>query len=365
LLLCLSLLYAAAPGFDAWAASGYVREELRIPMTAAGPAGLEAVLVKPEGKGPFPLALINHGSPRDGDSRPEMTPAQRNYELVAFARRGFLAVAAMRRGFGDSGGDFAEDYGPCAHPRYAAAASAAAADLRAVIAYLSSRADVDPRHVLSVGASAGGFATVALTADPPPGLVAAISFAGGRGSQSADEVCGADELVATFGALGARSRIPMLWVYAENDHFFEPAIARRFKEAFVAGGGRVTFVASPPFGEDGHHLFSAGGARIWEPLVDDFLRAQGLAPAKGLLPPPALPNVAPPAGLSRRGLEAFHSYLAAAPHKAFAMGTNGHFGWRTARRGDDEAREGALALCAGSDRADCRIVMVNDQPIAK
>ena len=49
------------------------------------------------------------------------------------------------------------------------------------------------RGVSAVGVSAGGFATVALTASAPQGLVAAINFAGGRGSLSADEVCEEDD----------------------------------------------------------------------------------------------------------------------------------------------------------------------------
>jgi dienelactone hydrolase len=349
----------------AFAGSGFVREELRIPMAAAGPSGLETLLVEPEGKGPFPLVIINHGSPRDGGERPLMSPAELNYELVAFARRGFVAVAAMRRGFGNSPGGFAEDIGACNRPHYPAAAAAAAADLRAVIAYLSKRPDVDAKRILSVGVSAGGFATVALTADPPPGLVAAISFAGGRGSQSPDTVCAEDELVSTFGALGARSRVSMLWVYAQNDHFFGPDSAERFRKAFVSGGGKVTFIKAPVFGEEGHSLFSAAGAKIWEPMVDDFLRAQGLARAAGILPPPALPDVAPPRDLSRNGQDAFRSYLASAPHKAFAMSPSGGYGWRTARRSDEEAKVEALAKCNANAEIACRVVMINDVPAPK
>jgi hypothetical protein len=68
--------------------------------------------------------------------------------------------------------------------------------------------------------------------------------------------------------------------------------------------------------------------------------------------------------LSANGQQAFRSYLASAPHKAFATGPKGAFGWRTARRSDDEAIAGALSLC-GSGKGDCKVVMVNDQPAAK
>jgi dienelactone hydrolase len=365
LLLSVIMLCCQAPAARAQAAATFAREELLIPMAAAGPAGLEALLVKPAGDGPFPLALINHGSPRNAAERPLMTPAQMNAQLVEFARRGFVAVAVMRRGYGASPGGWAEGIGACAHPGYASAGAAGAADLRSAVAYLSTRPDVDAKRVLAVGISAGGFATVALTADPPKGLVAAISFAGGRGSEAPDTVCSENELVAAFAGFGARSRVPMLWVYAENDHFFGPALAQRFKDAFASAGGQVSFVKAPAFGEDGHLLFSSPGEAVWEPIVDDFLRAQGLVPIMGILPPPPLPEIAAPRGLGASGKEAFRSYLASPPHKAFATGSGGAFGWRSARRSDEEAIAGALAACGGKVRADCNVVLINDQPAGK
>jgi hypothetical protein len=86
-----------APWGGASAQAGFVREELRIPMAAADPAGLEALLVRPEGKGSFPLVLVNHGSPRDAAERPTMTPAQMTGRLTAFARRGCGHAARLWR----------------------------------------------------------------------------------------------------------------------------------------------------------------------------------------------------------------------------------------------------------------------------
>ena len=134
-----------------------------------------------------------------------------------------------------SGGDGTDSYGPCVNPDYVAAGTAGAADLKASIDYLVNRPDIDRSRVISVGVSAGGFATVALTADPPPELVAAISFAGGRGSIHNDEVCHGERLVEAFRSFGKRSRIPMLWVYAENDRFFGPSAGAAIKERVYRG----------------------------------------------------------------------------------------------------------------------------------
>ena len=123
----------------------------------------------------------------------------------------------------------------------------------------------------------------------------------------------------------------------------------------------MTFIKAQPFGEDGHLLFSDAGASVWEPVVDEFLRPQGLEAAKAPLAAPALPQIAAPAGLRANGQAAFRSYLAAAPHKAFAMTPAGAFGWRS----DEEAVEAALASCTANAPSGCKVVMVNDLPAAK
>jgi hypothetical protein len=86
------------------------------------------------------------------------------------------------------------------------------------------------------------------------GLVAAINFAGGRGSRDEDDVCDEDCWCA-FAALGKTSRIPTLWIYAENDKFLA-RLAHRMHAAFTRAGGRAQFIDAAAFGEDGHSLFS-------------------------------------------------------------------------------------------------------------
>jgi dienelactone hydrolase len=254
-----------------------VEQELRIPAPGAGEQGLEALMVRPYEPGPHPLALINHGAPRDKAEHQKMRPERFLPQAREFARRGWTTVIVMRRGYGNSGGDFAEDAHPCSqHPDYYGAGVESANDLRAAIAYLSKLPEVDASRIISVGVSAGGFATVALTANPPQGLVAGISFAGGRGSQSNDNVCNAQVEINAFREFGKSSSVPMLWVYAENDHFFSPQLAAEFYRTFTEGGGKAQFVSAGPFGTDGHHLFSADGIPIWAPIVDAFLKSQNL-----------------------------------------------------------------------------------------
>ena len=320
-----AVIVAGSPGSSP-AADLYLREELRIPDAAAGPRGLEALLVRPSEAGRYPLVLINHGSPRSPSDRQSMSPWSLLPEAIEFARRGWADAVVMRRSYGDSDGKWAEAFNGCADSNYIAAGEAAAADLKTATSFLQQRPDIDAKRIIAVGVSAGGFATVALTADPPGGLVAAISFAGGRGSLRDNEVCRADRLLDAFAAFGKRSRVPMLWVYAENDHFFGPKLAEQFKDAFVSGGGNVEFIAAPAFGSDGHRLFSPAGIPIWSGYVGAFLQRHGLTLLAQLLPPPPHPPLAVPAVLGPNGRAAFESYLTSLPHKAFAVSPAGYFG---------------------------------------
>jgi dienelactone hydrolase len=345
----------ALASLSAARAAEFYAEDLRIPMAAASPHGLEALLVRPTASGRYPLALISHGSPRDSANRASMT-ARSNYRIaLEFARRGFAALIVMRRGYGTSPGGFADSYGSCASAAYLPAAAAAVADLRAAVDAMKKREDVSLQGMIAVGHSAGGLATVALTAQAPPGLAAAINFAGGRGSYSPGKICNENGLVQTFAEFGKTSRVPMLWVYAANDMFFGPPLAHRLYDAFRAGGGSAVFIEAPPYGEDGHFLLSVDGRPQWTPLVDVFLRDHGLG-AKTILSEPDIPA---PRQLSDSAKDEFTQYLGKGPHKAFAISSKGSFGWRSGRQSAAEARQAALAACAKWAK-DCSLYAVDD-----
>jgi dienelactone hydrolase len=341
---------------------------LRIPVAASGSGGshpleLEAMVVRLDDRLAHPLAVLNHGSPRDAADRATMSPFRMWPQAVAFARRGWVAVVVMRRGYGSSQGEWAEGYGSCVGPDYAAAGKAGASDIAAAARYMSGQAYVSKGKWISVGHSAGGFATVALSADPPPGLAAAIAFAPGRGSTTADAVCGEKQLVAAFAQYGKTSRLPLLWVAAENDHFFGSRLVPLLTNAFSKAGGNVTPVKAAAFGDDGHQLFTtASGIPIWSPIVDRFLAVNNLALRNRPIDV-TLPNVAAPPGLSSNGLETFKTYLESGPNKAFAVAGASRFGWATGCRTVEEARKAAMDYCTSGTSTKCRIVNVNNQPV--
>ena len=354
-----ALTLASAPA----GATGIRTDPLTIHARIGGSVyELEAIVVRPDDGASHPLALLDHGSPRDARERPKQNPYGMWRQAAEFARRGWTAVPFMRRGYGKSEGAWAETYGGCGGPDYEAAGRAGAEDIAAAAKFMETEPYVAKGKWISVGVSAGAYATVALTAASPPGLAAALAFAPGRGSQGPNSVCAEGRLVAAFGRYGKTARTPLLWVSAPNDLFFGPALVARALGAYRAGGGKADFVAAPAYGSDGHFLFSQpGGIPIWTPIVDRFLESQGLQLRATPIELPR-PNVAPPAGLDARGRETFATYLESGPNKAFAIGAGSRFGWATGRRSVEEARAAALGFCAGIASTTCTVVNINNRP---
>ena len=72
LALLAAVIAAACPTAHA-RAEGIKQEPLQIPVVIGGRTyRLEGLVVRPDDNQPHPLALINHGSPRDADDRPDM-----------------------------------------------------------------------------------------------------------------------------------------------------------------------------------------------------------------------------------------------------------------------------------------------------
>jgi hypothetical protein len=71
---------------------------------------LEATIFKPNGEGPFPLLILSHGSPRGGETeRHAMKRARYIHQSREFINMGFVVALPMRRGYGHSDGNWAED----------------------------------------------------------------------------------------------------------------------------------------------------------------------------------------------------------------------------------------------------------------
>jgi dienelactone hydrolase len=256
----------------------FVREDVRI-AAPGGRSTLAVSVLRPRGAGPFAAVVLNHGVGLTEHERARESPALLLDTAAAFAQRGYVVIMPLRRGFGASGGEFAEDPGMCASADYGRGERAAAADVLAAYTFARRLPYVDPQRMVLAGQSAGGVAALYAASQSPPGLAAVLAFAAGRGAdpQHPGTPCGAERLAEVFAQVGRALRAPALVYYAENDLYFGPAASRAWFARLKAGGAPAEYVLQPPFGANGHFVFTdSAGAAQWLPAVERFLSRHGI-----------------------------------------------------------------------------------------
>ncbi len=271
---------AAGPGRDA------ARVQLHaVPVTDAQgqTTQLQARICRPAGDAPGRLVVINHGSPPDAAARPKMQLGNCDQEAAQwFLSRGYVVAFALRRGYGATGGAWAENYGGCADANYTQAGLETARDINAIVDYAAALPFVRHDGAVVVGQSAGGWGAIAYDSQPHPKVAAFVVMAGGRGGHQdgvPNRNCRPERLADAAGRYGATAGTPMLWVYAANDSYFAPAIAVALHDAFDAAGGKAELEQPGPYDGDGHRLFfGLGGSAVWGPMVERYLNRQ-LGPA--------------------------------------------------------------------------------------
>src|SRR5215831_12034750 len=228
-----------------------------------------AYVVHRVGSGPFPLVVMNHGVSLNAKERSFFPLVEFRDAAFWFARQGYMVVAPVGPGYGGGGfdvperglfGPFFSHVGPCDKPNFRGAGLAIATLDSWIIDYMIAQKAVQPEKVIVVGQSAGGWGAIALSSLNPSSVRAIITFAAGRGGRvvgKPNNNCAADKLVEATREFGSTSRIPMLWIYSENDTYFGPDLAKRMHAAFTGAGGNAEFHMLPPFGSDGHFMIDA------------------------------------------------------------------------------------------------------------
>jgi len=216
-----------------WSAALTAAETIRFP---SGDLTLNGYLCIPDGKGPFPAVLYNHGGAGNTiGGAPEAT-------CEALAEAGFAAFSPIRRatrrlrGHGD--------------------------DVRAGLAYLTAVPGIDADRIAMIGFSRGALLTYQAVLRIPS-LKAAVIMGSGVTPRDFEERIG-DPRDLT---------VPLLLLVARNDTGSKRtrgrnpyAGTREMRDGLTALDRDVRLIVYPSYSDDGHTLFFSVG-----PYMDDVI----------------------------------------------------------------------------------------------
>jgi len=245
----------------------------------SGDLRIQAYLYKPEGKGPFPAVIYNHGSRKSQERR--SVPTEHIGTLLTGA--GYVAFVPERRGYGKSDGP--EDTFEKSHvvPRLQSETD----DVLAALDYLRTLPYVDPERIGIMGWSFGGIVTMFATGRSRAFAVA-IDQAGGAQTWQGNAT-----VRAALKQAAEQSTTPTLFMVAENDVTTQSitTLADIFKRRDMPYRLAVYPPFTPARGDvshgPGHRIFSAQGMNLWKSDVLEFLdRYLKPAPRPAQSPPP-------------------------------------------------------------------------------
>jgi len=332
---------------------------------------LETTLYLPEGAGPFPLVIINHGK---DPGNPRFQARSRYVDAARFfLLRGYAVMAPMRQGFSKSTGRY-DDAG-CNVERLG---RTQADDVVAALDYATKQPWADKTRIVVLGQSAGGWATLAFGTRDYPGVKGLINFAGGVEQKQC--IDWPQSLITAAGTYGKETHVPSLWFYGDNDHYFQPLIWKAMHDHYVATGTSAEVVDFGIFGSDSHIMFGAvDGDRIWQPKVDAFLReidmpdqpqpefAQYAAPPLTVVPPAtdfaAIDAVERVPVQSASALNGYRGFLSYAFPRAFAINAQG--GWGSEWGGEDPLARALESCTQNSHGGTCQLYAVDDKVVWK
>ena len=265
---CAFLLFALAPHISSAQSKPETKpEEITFPSANRE---LHGFLWKPEGPGPFPAILWNHGSEKLPGSQPLLAKFYTDHSYVFFVPH--------RRGQGRSPGEYIQELVAQAPPserarRMVELQQAEVEDVIAALNYLKSQPFVDPARIAISGCSYGGIQTL-LAGERDLGVKALIPFA--PGAMSWDQNPPLQDRLERAVDL---AKAPVFLLQAENDYNLAPAKvltkeANKKKKDFQSK-------IYPPFGNshhDGHWGFCSTATNVWGNDVLAFLDSQMKSP---------------------------------------------------------------------------------------
>ena len=215
----------------------------------------------PQGPGPFPAVLWNHGSERLPGAQPDLAEF--------YTSHGFVFFLPHRSGQGKSPGRYIMDEIRGAHDNFVAVQLQLTAneDVVAALNWLRAQKEVDPNRIVVSGCSFGGIQTL-LTAEKGLGVRAFVSFAPAAQSWSNGLLQNRLEQAVK------NAKAPVFILQAKNDYSTGPA--KVLGKIASAKGGRAEIY--PAFGhseQEGHWAFatSTAGIEIWQNDVLNFIHS--------------------------------------------------------------------------------------------
>src|SRR5438477_2456966 len=345
-----------------------IEERVRVPLASG--RTIAATILRPDAQGPFGAVILNHGVSASARERARESSDLLINAAAVFARRGYVVVMPLRRGFGTTGGEMAEDPGSCSNPDDENAEQNAADDVMAAYDYARALPYVDANRMMLAGQSAGGMVALVTAARAPQGLTAVLAFAAGRGGDpevNPGVPCAIEPVARILDSIGKNVRVPVLFHYAENDLFFSPKVSRQWYERLNASWTDAEYALQPAFGKDGHYLFGDTlGVRYWLPTVETFLARHNVLFARldatdpdraPLLALDRVPNIKSDACKSL-----YRAFLESPGPRGYAVSGDGRCGFAG---GLQDARDVAMKQCGNVARSNCMLYAVDDAVIWK
>lgn len=353
---CVTLWAGAALAEDLTWGQAMHEQVVRIPNLTET-LQLETTIFKPNGNGPFPVVIINHGK---NPGNPARQPRDRSPILAReFLERGYAVILPMREGFSHSGGVYG-----LVGCDFEFNGKYEADDIHAAVIFARKQPWADQDKIVIIGQSHGGLSTMAFGAREPAHVKALINFAGGLRPEGGG--CRwQDALVRAFENYGKATSIPSVWFYGANDSYFDPELVRRMFDAYTkTHRSDAKLVAFGPFGNDAHNLSgSIAGIPIWWPQTEALLQRVGMptkrkfvATIEGELPVTELVEGQTPPGLSKDEQTPYEKFLQAGLPRAAARSSSGI--WSTTSGGLDFI-ERALQNCREHSKLPCSLYLVN------
>lgn len=245
------------------------RQTAEVVHYQAGEYKLPGYFYRPEGKGPFPAVMWNHGSEKEPRAQPELARF--------FTQHGFVFFVPIRHGHGNTAGPYIGDVQSeirekekdveVSRREQVKQHDVYNADVVAALAWLKEQPTVDRERIVVTGVSYGGIQTL-ITAEKGLGVKAFVPFA--PGAMSFANVALRERMQQAV----KNCQTPMLLLQAKNDYSTGPSeILAPLLQAKRDASHSTVYPAFGHTNQHGHGAFATWslGIEQWGEEVLEFI----------------------------------------------------------------------------------------------